>query len=412
MTACPRPTRRDVLITIAAATPGLAAWVAGHPAPHDADLPIWAGCVGLLLQAAPLLWRRFVPLAATVASSLLMVAVAAAGVVPSAGGTAVLVVTWSIGGRSDRRSAVAGLAVAAGSAVAAMACGGLYGRPAQPLPCLSAGLAITVVWVSAYAFHTRRAYVAELVERAARLEREEGERARRAVAEERLRIARELHDVVGHAISVIAVQSEAASRTLAAGRDGVGDFLTAINVTSHQALDEMRRLVDVLRPEEPLERPGASAEFTRQQPDPLRPQPGPAALPELIARIRDAGVTVRLVWSGDELRDLPDGLGLAVYRIVQESLTNVLKHSGAVHACVELTREGGRLRVHVRDDGGNSGSAGARGPERPGARGMIGMRERVAVYGGTLRAGPGADGGFRVVATFPVTGTAPERRES
>ena len=229
------------------------------------------------------------------------------------------------------------------------------------------------------------AYIAELKARAARLEAEEGERAARAVVEERLRIARELHDVIGHSISLITIQAEAAARSVRANPDAVPGFLTRISAASRQALAEMRHVLAVLRPD-------AGAE--------LSPQPGLADLRELVARLNAEGLETRL---DAEPMDLSPGVALTVYRIVQESLTNVLKHAGpGASAAVTVVRSESSVRVSVHDDG-----AGPSGPAASTAHGIVGMCERAAVYGGTLRTGARAGGGFEVEALIPMCEEAP-----
>jgi signal transduction histidine kinase len=245
---------------------------------------------------------------------------------------------------------------------------------------LTAGLLVAASWILGYAIHIRRAYIGELKERAARLEAEEGERAARAVADERLRIARELHDVIGHTISLITIQSEAAARSTRTNPDAVPGFLAGISAASRQALAEMRHVLTVLRPD-------AEAD--------LSPQPGLRELDELVGQLKTGGLETRL---DVEPMDLPPGIGLTVYRIVQESLTNVLKHAGAeAKARVSVARSSGAVRVSVLDDGlGPSGLASST------AHGIIGMRERTAVYGGTLRTGARLGGGFQVEASIPL----------
>ena len=239
---------------------------------------------------------------------------------------------------------------------------------------------IAASWVLGYAIRTRRAYIAELKARAARLEAEEGERAARAVVDERLRMARELHDVIGHSISLITVQAEAASRSVRTNPDAVPRFLTRISAASRQALVEMRHVLAVLRPD-------AEAE--------LSPQPGLADLGELVERLNAGGLETRL---DVEPMDLSPGVALTVYRIVQESLTNVLKHAGpGASAAVTVVRSESSVRVSVHDDG-----AGPSGPAASTAHGIAGMRERAAVYGGTLRTGARAGGGFEVEALIPM----------
>jgi signal transduction histidine kinase len=241
---------------------------------------------------------------------------------------------------------------------------------------------IAASWVLGFALRTRRDYVAELKDRAARLEAAEGERAARAVVDERLRIARELHDVIGHSVSLIAIQSEAAVRSARSNPDAVPAFLSAISAASRQALAEMRGVLAVLRPD-------AEAD--------LGPQPGLEQVDELVASLRAGGLETQLEV---EPLHLPPGIALAVYRIVQESLTNVLKHAGAgAKAAVTIVASGGTVRVSVHDDGAGPGG---RAPSA--AHGIVGMRERVAAYGGTLRTEAGPDGGFAVEASIPLPG--------
>ena len=217
---------------------------------------------------------------------------------------------------------------------------------------------------------------------AARLEAAEGERAARAVVDERLRIARELHDVIGHSISLIAIQSEAAARSARSNPDAVPAFLSRISAASRQALAEMRGVLAVLRPD-------AEAE--------LSPLPGLEQVGELVASLRTGGLETRLKV---EPMHLPPGIALAVYRIVQESLTNVLKHAGAgAKVGVTIIRSRGTVRVSVHDDG-----AGPSGRASSTAHGIVGMRERAAAYGGTLRTGARPGGGFEVEASIPLPG--------
>ena len=212
------------------------------------------------------------------------------------------------------------------------------------------------------------------------LERERERGARAAVAEERARIARELHDVVAHGVSVIAIQSDAAEAALERDPSLAGPPLRAIRGSARDALAEMRRLLGVLRADE------EGSETT--------PQPGLAQLPELVAR---AGVPVTLVVSG-EPRTLPAGIDISAYRIVQEALTNVHKHAGAAPTTVRIAWSDDCLELEVRDHGPGALSSPAPGE----GHGLIGMRERVRLLGGELRTGPAASGGFEVRAVLPT----------
>jgi signal transduction histidine kinase len=283
------------------------------------------------------------------------------------------------------RGAAAVLFAAVATAAAAVAPGAR--NPSGAWGPFSLGVLIAASWVLGYALRTRRDYVAGLRDRAARLEAEEGERAARAVVDERLRIARELHDVIGHSISLIAIQSEAAARSARSDPDAVPAFLSGISAASRQALADMRGVLAVLRPDATVL--PATGE--------LSPQPGLEQVGELVASLRAGGLQTRLE---AEPVHLPPGMALAVYRIVQESLTNVLKHAGAgAKAGVTIIRSGRTVRVSVHDDG-----AGPSGRASITAHGIVGMRERVAAYGGTLRTGARPGGGFEVEASIPLPG--------
>jgi len=212
------------------------------------------------------------------------------------------------------------------------------------------------------------------------LERERERGARAAVAEERARIARELHDVVAHGVSVIAIQSDAAEAALERDPSLAGPPLRAIRGSARDALTEMRRLLGVLRSDED------GSETT--------PQPGLPQLPELVAR---AGVPVTFEVSG-EPRPLPAGIDISAYRIVQEALTNVHKHAGAVPTTVRVAWSDGSLELEVRDQGPGVNGNGS----SDGGHGLIGMRERVRLLGGELHTGPAAGGGFQVRAVLPT----------
>lgn len=242
-------------------------------------------------------------------------------------------------------------------------------------------LSFVAAWLLGAYLRTRRLYVAELQARTARAELEREERARAAVSEERARIARELHDAVAHGVSVMVVQAEAAEELLEADPASVRRALGSVQSSGREALVELRRLVGVLRTDEP------EAE--------LAPQPSLDRLAALVEQVRDAGLDVSLDLDGVQT-DLPSGLELTAYRIVQEALTNVLKHARARAAAVRLRVDGDALVLEVSDDG--------RGPQgqNGGGHGLAGMRERVGVYGGKLVTGEAPGGGFRVQARLPL----------
>ncbi|GAB3155336.1 sensor histidine kinase [Micromonospora sonneratiae] len=255
-----------------------------------------------------------------------------------------------------------------------------------------------VVWMSvvsrlgygAQQLATRNTQLAHLAER---LAIEQDERARRAVVDERLRIARELHDVVAHHMSVISVQAGLAQYVLDDDRDTARAALSTVMAASSEGLDEMRRLLSVLRPGSDSDASGTAA---TQSGSPV-PAPGLDRLDDLAARVRTAGVPVELTVTG-ERQPLAPGLDTCVYRMIQEGLTNVLKHSAAANVTVALHFEAGRLTARITDDGTPLPE-----PRSPsGGQGINGMRERAMLYGGTLTAGQRIDGGFEVVLTVPV----------
>jgi signal transduction histidine kinase len=213
------------------------------------------------------------------------------------------------------------------------------------------------------------------------LAREQGEAALRAAADERLRIAQELHDVIGHSLGVIAVQAGVGMHLIDSDPAEAKRALEHISRTSRSSLAEIRRLLGLVRAGE------RAAAYT--------PTPGLADLPRLAAEVTGAGLDVDLTVSPGAA-GLPPGVELAAYRIVQEALTNIVRHARAQRATVQLDVDRGSLRIVVTDDG-----TGSNGIGRPGAHGLVGMRERVAVYGGSLDVGPAPSGGYRVAATLP-----------
>jgi signal transduction histidine kinase len=216
-------------------------------------------------------------------------------------------------------------------------------------------------------------------------ERERDLAAREAVVEERARIARELHDAIAHDVSMMVVQAGAERRVVegGGGAGSSGEVLGTIEQIGRGALTEMRRLVGMLRSDDG---------------DPLAPHPGLGDLPRLVAQVREAGLPVELVVEG-EPRDLPVGIELSAYRIVQEALTNAVKHAGDARASVRVRYEPDSLELEIVDDGGGS-SEGAAAPG--GGHGLVGMRERVALYGGRLDADRRPGGGFAVRVLLPT----------
>ncbi|MBE1466608.1 signal transduction histidine kinase [Kibdelosporangium phytohabitans] len=255
-----------------------------------------------------------------------------------------------------------------------------------------AGISIFVLlafcWTLGEFVGARRAYQAEVEQRLRLLETERDHQAKIAVAEERARIARELHDVVAHAVSVMVVQADGATYAVNTNPELAARAIKTISSTGREALTELRRLLGVLRAED--------------SGDERTPQPGTNSLNDLAERVRLVGLPVRLKLKG-ELDGLPAGIGLGIYRIVQEALTNTLKHAGAgASAVVRVARLGDNVELDITDDGFGT-------PHElvsiSGGNGLIGMRERANVFGGTLQAGPRPGGGWHVHAVLPIQGT-------
>ncbi|MCC6338548.1 MAG: sensor histidine kinase [Acidimicrobiia bacterium] len=244
----------------------------------------------------------------------------------------------------------------------------------------------------------RQARVAALEERAAAVEREKREEARRAVADERLDIARELHDVVAHSMGVIAVQASMGEHVIDAEPEQARSALHAISGVSRSALTEIRRMLAVLR--DSSDGGGAAPPLGSTA---YAPAPGLDQLSRLVHDVEGAGVPVSVSFDGPRV-ELPRGVDLTAYRILQEGLTNVLRHAGPARAWVTVRYEPGAVVVEVVDDGRGVDGRAQAGPG--GGNGLVGMRERVAVYGGTLDAGPNPGGGFRVAARLPYGGPA------
>jgi len=258
---------------------------------------------------------------------------------------------------------------------------------AQPAPWQGALLGLVpasawllVPWAVGTVLRSRRETAARVRQEAARVHRED---VRRRADEERLRIAREVHDVVGHGLAAIHMQAEIAMHVQDRRPEQARAALAAISRTSKEALDELR----------------AALAAVRHTDDPAVPRPptGLGHLDALVRRMAEAGLPVRLALTGDR-RPLPAAVDLAAYRVVQESLTNVLRHAGLATATVHITHRPGELLVEVTDDGATGDTT----PATPGGQGIAGMRARVAAFGGTLTTGPRPEGGFRVVARLPL----------
>ncbi len=248
---------------------------------------------------------------------------------------------------------------------------------------LNGWVVVTVAWLIGKGMQRSRDLTTSLRAQARQLEQEREERARLAVALERTRIARELHDVIAHSVSVMVIQAAAERKVLSQEQHKTRDVLEMIERTGRQALVELRRMLGVLRKsDEPLL---------------LAPQPGLPDLDSLLDQVREAGLPVAFRVEGNRAL-VPAGVELSAYRIVQEALTNTLKHAGQAHAEVTVRYFGDRLELVVADDGGGSVEA----LRSNSGHGLVGMRERVAMLGGSLQAGPRESGGFLVCATLPL----------
>ena len=267
----------------------------------------------------------------------------------------------------------------------------VLGAALDGMPIAEVGLAGATAWVPWYIGRrvlARRAHLEMLEERAAHLERERLAEAERAVAEERAAIARELHDVVAHRVSMMTVQAGAAKTIGADSPDQALRAVAAIEEEGRLALTELRHLLGILRPDA-NDRGG------------LGPQGALAQIPDLVTRLCDAGYKVTLEFD-DDVATIPSRVSLAVYRVVQESLTNVVKHAGdGADVDVVVARDGQEIRVEIGDNG-----AALNSPE-PGGYGIAGMQERVSILGGTLTAGPRRGGGWLVRAQIPLEGAKP-----
>jgi signal transduction histidine kinase len=300
--------------------------------------------------------------------------------VPQLADAAVLVALYWIALERDLTEvALAAATVEAGAIMAA-----LRWSPSEPLKIWVglSGLA-TAAGVLGVTIRQRRALLISLHERAARLEVERDQEGRLAAAAERARIAREMHDIVAHNLSVIIALADGASYTMESSPQRAAQATERVSATGRQALLEMRRLLGVLRED--------SAE------QPLAPQPGLDRLDGLLAQVHAAGIPVTMDLDGDP-RELPEGIQLTVFRVAQEALTNTLKHaSRPTSAHLALRCEPGGVELEVTDTGRRAERAGSLAPLAGGSgRGLRGMRERAAAYGGMLDAGPGPDGGWRV----------------
>jgi len=370
------PPRLDLLIA-----GGLLIAAELEAALEPVSIPRWLDGLIVLGFTVPLAWRRRAPLTVVLIAAVTVVVY---GEVETSGAHQTLVLalaiaTFTAGYELPRPRALIAPAIILVAAAFAV---GVLGQD-------GADLVFVVVlyvgpWVFGQLLRSRMHRVSELTAHADRLEREREQREAEAAEAERARIARELHDVISHSISVIAVQSQAIRRRLGPGQEREANDLAGVESTARQAMVEMRRLLGVLRSD-------------GEQP-PLAPHPGLAQLDRLVEQVRSAGLTVE-VHSAAAVPPLPPGVDLAAYRIVQEALTNSLKHASASTAVIEIDYSDGMLALTVTDDGRGVGARNGNGN----GHGLVGMRERVSLYGGTLELQSGnGNCGFRVHAMLPA----------
>jgi signal transduction histidine kinase len=344
------------------------------------DHPHRSLAVMALAVVAPLFFRRLAPLGAVLASALgiyLFTLVDPGGAYDTSSMFfALLVACWAAGSILDGRRAALGFA-------AILVGGWLVMARAPGVPwteVLWVTLPLSGVFVLSVAATRKLQAVREAEERARRSEEE----ARRAVEEERARITRELHDVLAHSVSVMTVQASAVRRLLTPEQEREREALLTVEETGRQALAEMRRLLGIMRHDS---EPAARA-----------PQPGLGTLPALLEQVRQSGLPVELTIEGTPVQ-LPPAVDLSAYRIVQEALTNTLRHAGPAHAWVAVRYGGEDVEIEVANDGKDAAEKGA-------GHGLVGMRERAAVCGGELVSGPRPGGGFQIAARLPVAGGA------
>jgi signal transduction histidine kinase len=369
----------DVLIVAAAIESALE--VALRDGPQAPTLTPWIAVPAIALVPLPLLARRRYPFAAPATVWLLAAGLSfvdgqligfATGVFLAGMASAFL-----FGNLSDLRQGRIGLGIAIGGALIIV-----YNDPNHaPGDLIFIPILFAIAWFAGFAVRGRVAQAEAAEARAAQAERERETAARIAVAEERARIARELHDVVAHSVSVMVLQVGAVRHKLPAALDEDREALGHVERTGRAALAEMRRLLGAMRSE------GEGVE--------LAPQPGVDALDALLEEVRRAGLPVRLHVDGERF-PLPRAIDLSAYRIVQEGLTNALKHAHASQAEVTLGYAAEELQIEVRDDGRGGSTSDGRG------HGLVGVGERVKIYGGEMTAGPAPEGGFVLHARLPI----------
>ncbi len=375
----------DALIVLAALE-GAVEVVVRRDSPDAPTTAAWFAAAATALVILPLLARRRFPFGAPATVWILAAALSFVDgrlvVFASTIFVAGMVAAFLLGNLRDAVHARIGLVVVVGCAAIVVqsepdhAPGELFFIP----------LLFGIGWLAGFVLRERAEQAEAAEERAADAERERDAVARIAVAEERARIARELHDIVAHSVSVMVLQAGAVRHRLPDALVDEADALQGVEKTGRTALAEMRRLLGAMR------RDGDDLE--------LAPQPGLAGLYALVDEVGGAGLPVRLHVDGEPFA-LPQGIDLSAYRIVQEGLTNALKHARASEADVTVSYRPSELRIEVRDNGRGSATSDGLG------HGLVGIRERVKIYGGEMTAGPATGGGFNLSARLPLGGDRP-----
>ncbi len=374
------PLAVSILLALIFTAAGLVELLMRGPVPagyREGGAALIALTVASALTLAFMWWS---PLASLVAALLLLVAQTLAGYEFTQAAIWAVIATSFATVAFDhwKRAVAAGFVVTAGIVIVFIALPSFTWESA-----LSTWASLSIVWVVAVIIRVYRGSIERAERRAALFAADREARAREAVGEERARLARELHDSVGHALNVVVLHAGAAQRVIEKKPDLAREALASIETAGRQALGDIERMLGILRaPDEEVSR-----DVT----------PGMSQLETLCRQVREAGLPIDLTIEG-EARPLPASLDLTAYRIVQEALTNTLKHAGKTRAAVRVRYEESALAIEVLD-----GGRGVTPATAGGGRGLLGMRERVATFRGELEAGPRAEGGFGVRARLPLT---------
>ena len=375
----------DVLIALGAIEIALEVALR-HDATTEPTTTRWFAVPALALVVLPLLARRRFPFAAPASVWLLAATFSFVDgrlvVFTVTASVAGMVAAFLLGNLRDDTQARIGLAIVLGAAAIVV-----YNKPDHaPGELVFIPVLFTIGWLAGFALRERAAQAEAAEERAIHAEREREAAARVAVAEERARIARELHDIVAHAVSVMVLQIGAVRHKLPQALEEDRDALRGVEQAGRSALAEMRRLLGAMRQD------GQELELT--------PQPGLDGLDSLLEEVGRAGLPVRLHQDGDRF-PLPRALDLSAYRIIQEGLTNALKHAHASHADVTVHYGSNELQIEIRDDGRGTATTDGLG------HGLVGMRERVKLYGGEMTTGTASGGGFILSTRLPLSRERP-----